>query len=116
MSAREAIIKFNVKLIQQLPLDDDKFFALVKQADLFPLDTSDSIAAKPTRAQKVSYFLRHIVEPGAEECLPKLLKVMKESNVVNVVRLADNIQAATRIIGTYIAMYINHFIVVSCVG
>ena len=116
MSAREAIIKFNVKLLQQLPLDDDIFFAMVKQVDLFPLDTSDSIAAKPTRAQKVSYFLQHIVEPGAEECLPKLLKVMKESNVVNVVRLADDIQAATRIIGTYIAMYINRFIVVSCVG
>ena len=63
----------------------------------FPLDTGDSIAAEPTRAKKVSYFLQHVVEPGAEQYLPKLLKVMKESEVANVVKLAYDIQAATRI-------------------
>ena len=68
-----------------------------KQADLFPLDTGDSIAAEPTRAKKISYFLQHIVEPGAEEYLPKLLEVMKESKVANVVTLADNNEATMRI-------------------
>ena len=97
MSAKVAITKFNVKLLQQLPLDDKTFFAMAKQADLFPLDTGDSIAAEPTRAKKVSYFLQHIVEPGAEEYLPKLLKVMKESKVANVVTLADDIEATMRI-------------------
>ena len=101
IGARDAITLFNVKLIQQLPLENDLFFAMAKQAGLFPLDTSDSIAAMSTRAQKVSYFLQHIVEPGAEEYLPKLLKVMKESGFANVARLADDIQAATGI-GTYV--------------
>ena len=97
MSATDAIKQFNVKLVQQLPLENDTFFAMAKQAYLFPLDTGDSIAAKSTRAQKVTYFLQTIVEPGAEEYLPKLLKVMTDCKVANVVRLAGDIQAATGI-------------------
>ena len=97
IGVRDAIKQFNVKLIQQLPLENDIFFAMAKQDGLFPLDTGDSIAAKSTRAQKVTYFLQHIVEPGAEEYLPKLLKVMKHSKVANVVKLADEIHAATGI-------------------
>ena len=97
MSAKDAIRQFNVKLHEQLPMDDSVFFAMAKQANLFPLDTGNSIAAEPTRAKKVFYFLQHVVEPGAEQYLPKLLKVMKESEVANVVKLADDIQAATGI-------------------
>ena len=97
LSLNEAIKQFNVELLNQLPLENDIFFAMAKKADLFPLNTGDSIAAKSTRAEKVSYFLQYVVEPGAEHYLPKLLKVMKESKVVNVVKLADKIQAATRI-------------------
>ena len=97
MSARDAITQFNAELVQQLPLENDIFFAMTKQAGLLPMDTGESIAAKSTRAQKVNYFLQHVVEPGAEEYLPKLLKVMRDSNAANVVRLADDIQAATGI-------------------
>ena len=102
MSAREAIQRFNMELFQQLPLENVIFFAMAKQAGLFPLDTGDSIAAKSTRAEKVSYFLLNVLEPGAEEYLPKLLKVMRDSEVANVVRLANDIQAATEI-GRYIS-------------
>ena len=94
ISAGNVIKQFNVELVYQLPLEDDLFFAMAKHADLFPLNTGDFIASEPTRAQKVSYFLQHVVEPGAEEYLPKLLKVMRDSKVANVVRLADDIQAA----------------------
>ena len=94
---REAIKQFKVKLVQQLPLENDIFFAMAEQAGLFPLDNGDSIAAEPTRANKVTYFLRHVVEPEAKQYLPILLKVMGDSEVVNVVRLADDIQAATGI-------------------
>ena len=97
MSARDAIIDFNVKLVDQLPLENDRFFAMTKQAGLFPMNIGESIAAKSTRAQKVNYLLQYVVEPGADEYLPKLLKVMRDSKVVNVVRLADDIQAATGI-------------------
>ena len=95
MTAREAFSHFNMELHQQLPLENDVFFALAKQGGLFPLDNSDSIAAISTRVQKVNHLLQHVVESGAEEYLPKLLKVMKESGFANVVRLADDIQAAT---------------------
>ena len=95
LSARDAIKHFNVKLVKQLPLDDVVFFTKAKQADLFPSNTGDSIKAKYTSADKASYFLQHVIEPGAEEYLPKLLKVMKESGFANVVRLAADIQAAT---------------------
>ena len=81
---------------------------MARQADLFPLDTGDSITAEPTRAKKVTYFLQHVIEPGAEEFLPILLKVMKDSKVANVVKLADNIQAATGI-GKCIAMSVRHY-------
>jgi len=73
ISAKDAINKFNVRLLQKLPLDDEIFFGMAKEADLFPLGSGESIAAQPTRAKKVSHFLRHVVEPGAEEYLPRLL-------------------------------------------
>ena len=97
MSAREAIKQFNMELVQQLPLENDIFFAMAEQASLFPLDTGDSIAAESIRVKKVTYFLQHVVEPGAEEYLPKLLKVMRDSKVANIARLADDIQSATGI-------------------
>ena len=100
IGARDVIKQFNVKLIQQLPLENDIFFAMAKEGGLFPLDTGDTIAVKSTRAEKVTYFLQHIVEPGAEVYLPKLLKVMQDSKVANVAKLADEIHEATGI-GTY---------------
>ena len=97
VSAKDAIKQFNVELLHQLPLENDIFFAMARRAGLFPMDTGDSIAAEPTRAKKVAFLLQHVVEPGAEEYLPKLLIVMKESKVANVIRLAEDIQAVTGI-------------------
>lgn len=91
--AKEIIRKFNVKLLEQLPLDNPIFFGLAKKADLFPLGVADSITAKSTRAEKVAYLLQHVIEPGADDYLPKLLKVMKESKNDSVIKLANDIQA-----------------------
>ena len=93
MSAKDAIKTFKVKLLQELPLDEPLFLAMVETAGLFPLNTRDCIRAEKTRAHKVDYFLDHVVEPGADDYLPKLLKVMRESGVPNVQRLAGDIQA-----------------------
>ena len=101
VSTRDSIKQFSVKLLEQLPLENDIFFAMAEQAGMFPLNTGDSIKAKPTRAEKVSYLLQHVVQPGVKEYLPKLLNVMRECKVVNVVVLADEIQAATKI-GMYV--------------
>ena len=108
-SAKDAIKQFSVDLLEQLPLEDVKFFAMARRAGLFPLNTGDSIAAMPTRAEKVAYFLQHAVEPGAEEYSPKLLSVMKESKVANLVRLADDIEAVTAI-GTYMCICTCHLL------
>ena len=93
ISANDAIMRFKVELLQQLPLDEPLFFAMAERAGLFPLDTGKSIKAEKTRANKVDYFLDHVVEPGADYYVPKLFKVMKESKAPNVEKLADDIQA-----------------------
>lgn len=94
LSAKEAIKKFSVDLLKELPLDDPIFFRNADAANLFPLDNANSIRAKDTNAKKVDYFLQHVLEPGADHYLPILLKVMKNSATANVVGLADKIQAA----------------------
>ena len=100
LSASEAIQRFYVRLVQEVPLDDAVFYAMAKSAGLFPLDHDDSVKAQKTKADKVTYLLRHVVEPGADHYLPILLKVMKDSGVYNVVNLANDIEAATT--GTYV--------------
>ena len=92
-SAEEIVKKFKLKLLKELPLDDPFFLAMAEEADLFPMSTSDSIRAEKSRAHKVDYFLHHVVQPGADDYLPKLLKVMRESKVANLKKLADDIQA-----------------------
>ena len=94
MSAKDAVQKFKVKLLQELPLDEPIFFAMAEEAGLFPGGTSKSIKAQTTRAHRVEYFLDHVVEPGADHYLPELLKVMKESKFANVEKLANVIQTA----------------------
>ena len=79
---------------------------MANTADLFPLGTAATIAAKTTRAEKVSYFLQHVVEPGADDYLPKLLKVMRDSKMDNAVKLAGEIQAAMEP-GTHVIMHID---------
>ena len=93
MSAKDVIKKFNVKLLKKLPLDDKIFFAKANEENLFPEGSYNSIEAERTRAEKVSHFLQHVVEPGADVYLPKLLKVMKKSDDDSVKKLADEIQA-----------------------
>ena len=100
LSAKDAVRKFYVELIEYLPLENPIFFAMAKVANLFPLGTADIIAAKPTRADKAAYFLQYIIEPGADDYLPKLLKVMKRSEVYYLEHLADKIHAALEQ-GTY---------------
>ena len=97
LTAKAAIKKFYMELLMRLPLDNAIFFGMAKAADLFPLGTADSIAAEHTRAEKVFYFLQHVVEPRADDYLPKLLKVMKQFEDDDVIKLADEIQAAIKL-------------------
>ena len=94
ISSSQALKDYGVDLLTHLPLENPIFFAMAQGANLFPLGTDDSIRAERTRAKKVSSFLE-VIGPGADSYLPILLKVMKESGVLNVVQLADKIAAAT---------------------
>lgn len=105
ISAEDAIKKYNVKLLKELPLDETQFFAMAQEADLFPLNIGNNIKAEKTRADKVAYFLQHVVEPSADIYLPKLLEVMKKSEVANVEKLAGDIEAALEP-GAYVCMYV----------
>ena len=98
ISPSQALKEYSVDLLTHLPLENPMFFAMAQTADLFPLGTDHSITAKPTRADKVLYFLS-VIGPGADDYLPKLLKVMKNSRVSDVVQLADKITEATGVDG-----------------
>ena len=104
LSAREAINHFRLRLIQDVPLDDAIFYAQVKSAGLFIHNTGASITSKQTNADKVTYFLQHVIERSPDLYLPMLLEVMKKSGAVNLINLADDIKAATS--GVYICIYI----------
>ena len=108
ISAKDAVKQYKVELLTELPLDEAIFFAMAEKAALFPLSTGNSIKAEKTRADKVAYFLQYVVEPAAEIYLPKLLEVMKKSKVVNIEKLARDIQAtvAPGIYSVWVCMYI----------
>ena len=94
ISAKDAVQKFRVKLLRELPLDEPLFLAKAEGAGLFPPGIKKDIKIEKTRERKVDYFLDHVVEPDADEYLPKLLTVMRESETANAIGLADDIQAA----------------------
>ena len=94
ISAKQAIKNYYVQLINEVPLENTQFYGLANQADLFPLGSGADVQAKATRAEKVAYLLNSIVEPGADYYLPILLQVMRNSKMQNLVKLANEIQAA----------------------
>ena len=94
VSAKDVLQQFYLELIQVLPLESDQFFAMIKNAGLLPLDTGDNVRAERTRSAKVSYLLGHVIEPGAKDYLPLLLKAMEDSKASNVVNLALEIRKA----------------------
>ena len=89
-----------------MPLEDEVFFDRAKQADLFPLNIVDSIAKMDSRRIRVTYFLKHVVEPRPEEYLHKLLKMMKQSKFADAEKLAGEILAAVER-GMYTLTYVH---------
>ena len=95
VSPKDAIRDFGPKLLEKLPLENEVFLVLADQARLFPPDVKAIIITKRTRSEKVAYFLNHVMEPGADQYLPKLLDVMKKYDDLAVQQLANEIQTAT---------------------
>ena len=115
ISASQALKDYNVDLLKNLPLENAVFLAMVDRAGLLPLDGVDSVKAKSTRAEKVSHLL-DVIKAGADTYLPKLLKVMKDSGVDNVVQLANKIAAATGIGKPIIALTVSFKVTFSWVA
>ena len=105
----QALKDYGVDLLKHLPLEDEIFFAMVERAELFPLDTGNNIKAKDTRVKKVSYFLE-VIKPGADIYVPKLLQVMKESGVADVIQLAEKITAVIEKGGESNALITNNYV------
>ena len=100
LSAKDAIEKYNVKLMEKLPLENPIFFGMMTEAKLFHLGTGASISEEPIRAKKVTFYLQHAFSVQPDEDLPKLCEVMKKSEIPGLVNLADQIIAETEP-GTY---------------
>ena len=103
MQSAEDILKHHkVELLTILPLEDEIFLAKLGEANLLPRGSGASIQAKNTRAEKVSYFLLHVVEPAPELYLKLLIGVMEKSDDLAVNKLANdmkgNLKSGIRIV------------------
>ena len=86
--------KFYVELHDKLLLENAKFCALLYANDLLPggnLETTNEIQ---TRVHKVTYFMSHIVLPGAQIYVPKLVEVMELCDDLVVRDFAERMKTA----------------------
>ena len=86
--------KFYVELHDKLPLENARFCALLFANDLLPDGNLETINEIQTRARKVTHFMSHIVLPGAQIHLPKLVEVMKLCDDLVVRDFAERIKTA----------------------
>ena len=116
LSAKDAINKFNVTLMEKLPLDNAIFFGMMREAKLFHLGADQSISQQTTRQMKVTFYLQNVFSIQPDEDLPKLLEVMKNSEVSGLVKLADQIKAeaepGTYNYASYVHVYLHTYICV----
>ena len=100
MSPQDAVIKFGVRLLQELPLENSIVLDMVHTAGLLPLDYKATIISKVTRAAKVAFFKEKVLgsESAAKIHLPKLLDVMDNCGDPTAIALAKDIREATGLI------------------
>ena len=91
-SANNIIRHHKVELIKILPLEQEIFLAKLERVSLLPEGSGASIRAKSTRADRVSYFLQHVVEPAPHIYLDLLIGVMERSDDLAVNKLAGDMK------------------------
>ena len=79
---REVFNSHNVQLLD-LPMNEDKFIAALKQVGLFPGNSLAKVKAQPTEAEAAQYFLDNIIDKAwmydnSNPLLDELLTVMKK--------------------------------------
>ena len=99
LSPKDAVTKFGVRLLQELPLENQIVLDLMDSAGLLPLDYKATIRSKTNRTDKVGFFKEKVLgsEPAANIHLPKLLDVMDKSGDLTAQNLAKDIREATEL-------------------
>ena len=94
---QEYAMQYNDKLVMVLPMDDPVFIARLTKHKLLPSDTNSQLKALPTRADKASYFLNHVIKPALDiddsSSFDKLLFVMEQCGFDHVEKLAHEIKS-----------------------
>ena len=99
LSPEDAIKHFGVHLLKVLPLESVDFLTLMDQSEtnLLSFDYKAKIMSDelPTRAKKVSFFIKEVLEPNPDLCLPALLDVMDKCDDITVLKLSIDIRKKT---------------------
>ena len=100
MSTSEVFKKFYVQLVKKLPMNDTLFTAELFANDLLPGDQKERVESLPTKSDKASYFLDHVIKPSVTSddgsSFDKLLNVMEDSDHQGVKELAKLIRTSLR--------------------
>jgi len=95
----EVFKKYAERLIKCLPMNDVHFIAMLSNHKLLPGDTNNQLNAKPTPAEKASYFLNNVIKPALDiddtSSFDNLLSVMKHCGYDHVEKLAHKIKSET---------------------
>ena len=98
MSASEMFKKFYVQLVKNLPMNDSLFTAELFSNDLLPGNLKEHVESLPTKSEKASYFLDHVIKPSVTSddgsSFDKLLNVMEDSDHQGVKELAKLIRTS----------------------
>ena len=96
-SPTELYNHYHRTLLYCLPMNNNEFQLQLRQCDLLPEDISTTLESLTLRAEKASYFLDNVITPSLADrndaCFCKLLTSMAQSNVEDVVRLAEEMKA-----------------------
>ena len=86
------------KLVKCLPMDDTLFITKLSACKLLPGDTHSQLKTLPTRVDKASYFLDHVIKPALDiddtSSFDDLLSVMEDCGYAHVEKLACKIKSA----------------------
>ena len=100
MSTSEVFKKFYVQLVKKLPINDTLFTAELFANDLLPGDHKEHVESLPTKSDKASYFLDHVIKPSVTSddgsSFDKLLNVMEDSDHQGVKELTKLIRTSLR--------------------
>lgn len=89
----EAYKKYFDQLVKCLPMDDTLFTAALSTHNLLPSNTSNTIGALPTVADKASCFLNTVIKRALDiddsSSFDNLLNVMERCGFEHIVNLAS---------------------------